>query len=141
MEITRRASLRASDADREQVVELLRQAATEGRLFADELQERLGAALRARTYAELDALVADLPRPRKPASPPPYDPAALRRIVAAGLLLLMILLASAIIAAASHWHPGRDYWGDGFRGHGPTSLFSTPGPGGLAGPGAARSGP
>ncbi len=58
------ASLRASDADREQTVERLRCAAAEGRLLADELEQRIGRALGARTYGELGALLADLPRPR-----------------------------------------------------------------------------
>ena len=53
--------LRASHADRDQVVELLRVAAGDGRLSADELDDRLERALTARTYAELAALTADLP--------------------------------------------------------------------------------
>lgn len=59
--MNRRATLRASDADREQVAEFLRHAAGEGRLLIDELEDRLGAALSAKTYAELDAIIADLP--------------------------------------------------------------------------------
>ena len=53
--------LRASHADRDQVVELLRVAAGDGRLSAEELDDRLERALTARTYAELTALTADLP--------------------------------------------------------------------------------
>jgi Flp pilus assembly protein TadB len=64
--VARRSSIRASDADRDRIAERLRQAATEGRLLAQELEERLATALRARTYGELDALVADLPRPASP---------------------------------------------------------------------------
>ena len=60
--VSRRATLRASDNDREVVAERLRAAAAEGRIVAEELEERLASALRARTYGELDALVADLPR-------------------------------------------------------------------------------
>ncbi len=56
--------MRASDADREQVVARLRKAADEGRLFVDEFDERLGHALTARTYGELDAIVGDLPPER-----------------------------------------------------------------------------
>lgn len=59
--MTRRATLRASDADREQVAEFLRHAAGEGRLLVDELEDRLGAALSAKTYAGLDVVIADLP--------------------------------------------------------------------------------
>jgi hypothetical protein len=53
--------LRASHADRDRAVEELRVAAGDGRLTADELDERLEAALTARTYRELAVLTADLP--------------------------------------------------------------------------------
>jgi hypothetical protein len=59
--MARRATLRASDADREQVAERLRHATAEGRLNPDELEERLEGVFAARTYGELDALVVDLP--------------------------------------------------------------------------------
>lgn len=55
--------LRASHADRERVVEILRVAAGDGRLTSDELDERLEAALSARTHRELAGLTADLPAP------------------------------------------------------------------------------
>jgi hypothetical protein len=51
----RRASLRASDADREQFVEALRQHHAEGRLTAEELAERTERAYATRTYGDLDA--------------------------------------------------------------------------------------
>ena len=53
--------LRASHEDRDQVVELLRTAAADGRLNGDELDQRLEVALTARTYGELTALTRDLP--------------------------------------------------------------------------------
>jgi hypothetical protein len=53
--------LRASHADRDRVVDTLRVAAGDGRLTADELDERLEAALSARTHGDLAALTADLP--------------------------------------------------------------------------------
>jgi hypothetical protein len=56
--------LRASDADRERVTEVLRQAAGEGRLTLDELDERLGAAYAAKTFAELEPITRDLPPAR-----------------------------------------------------------------------------
>jgi DUF1707 SHOCT-like domain len=60
-------ALRASDADREHTAELLRQAAGEGRLDVDELEERLSSVYATRTQRELDALVADVvvPEDRK----------------------------------------------------------------------------
>jgi hypothetical protein len=54
-------SLRASDADREHVAELLGRAFAEGRLSADEHGERLEAVYAAKTMGELRPLVADLP--------------------------------------------------------------------------------
>ncbi|MEV0370759.1 DUF1707 domain-containing protein [Streptomyces sp. NPDC050636] len=53
--------LRASDADRERVAEILRDALAEGRLAMEEFEERLDAAYQARTYGELAPLTADLP--------------------------------------------------------------------------------
>jgi hypothetical protein len=56
-----RSELRASHDDRDRVVELLRVSAGDGRLSAEELDERLELAMTARTYGELARLVADLP--------------------------------------------------------------------------------
>jgi hypothetical protein len=53
--------LRASHQDRDRVVDLLQAAAGDGRLTAEELDERLEAALTARTYSELAVLTEDLP--------------------------------------------------------------------------------
>ena len=55
------ALLRVSDADRHKVAEILRQAAGEGRLDLDELDERLESAYAAKTYADLIPITADLP--------------------------------------------------------------------------------
>jgi hypothetical protein len=60
-EVAARDRLRASHEDRDNVVEQLRVAGGDGRLDADELDERVGAALTARTYGELAVLVSDLP--------------------------------------------------------------------------------
>src|ERR1700735_5641345 len=53
--------MRASDADRDRVAELLREHHAEGRLSAGEFNERLDVALHARTVGQLDELLADLP--------------------------------------------------------------------------------
>ena len=53
-------ALRASDADRDRVIELLRAAVADGRLNPAEFDERLDAALAARTIAALAPLTADL---------------------------------------------------------------------------------
>ncbi|MFJ4541720.1 DUF1707 domain-containing protein [Streptomyces tibetensis] len=53
--------LRASDADRERVAEILRDALAEGRLDMEEFEERLDATYKARTYGELAPITRDLP--------------------------------------------------------------------------------
>ena len=53
--------LRASDADRERVAALLREHHAEGRLSAEEFNDRLDAVYDAKTQGDLDALLADLP--------------------------------------------------------------------------------
>jgi Domain of unknown function (DUF1707) len=75
------AELRASHSDRDRVVETLRVAAGDGRLTADELDQRLEAALTARTYSELAVLTADLPAlAAQPGSIAPPEPKDLVRI-------------------------------------------------------------
>ncbi len=64
-----RSELRASYEDRDRVVELLRVSAGDGRLTAEELDERLELAMTARTYGELARLIADLPAEGAVASP------------------------------------------------------------------------
>lgn len=70
--------MRASDADRDRVAEILGEALSEGRLTAEEHSERLDRLYAAKTYAELEPLTGDLPKPqvsltKEPASalPPP----------------------------------------------------------------------
>jgi Domain of unknown function (DUF1707)/Domain of unknown function (DUF4190) len=59
-----RGKMRAADADRDHVVEILSAAYSEGRLSKDEYDARLENALSARTYADLGQLVTDLPAAR-----------------------------------------------------------------------------
>ena len=76
-EITRN-ELRASHDDRDRVVEMLRVSAGDGRLTAEELDERLEQAMTARTYGELASLVADLPA-AGPVTSPVTSPAIAAR--------------------------------------------------------------
>ena len=55
------AGLRASRADRERVIDLLKAAFVQGRLDRDEFDARIGQALASRTYGELAAVIADIP--------------------------------------------------------------------------------
>ena len=66
--------MRASDADRDRVLDVLRDAAADGRLTAAEFDERMEAALSSRTLGELAALTADLgPGPGRPGPAQPED--------------------------------------------------------------------
>ena len=66
------ATLRASRADRERVIDLLKAAFVQGRLDRDEFDARIGRAVASRTYGELAAVTADIPAeligalPRRP---------------------------------------------------------------------------
>ena len=80
-ELASPAGLRASHMDRDRAVELLRVAAGDGRLTAEELDERLEAALTARTCGELAALTTDLPAvPDSAPDAPAPEPKDLARI-------------------------------------------------------------
>ena len=122
---------RVGDADRNRTADLLKEAHAAGYLTLEEVDERLGSALAARTRGELDRLVADLPpewravqeRGRRPPAPAPRPPAGGR-------------LAGAIPGGRGR-RPGR-----ACRGH-PRLLLPVaaavdllrvrpPGPGGLA---------
>jgi hypothetical protein len=69
--------MRASDRDRDRTAEILREAAGEGRLAMDELDERLDAVYAAKTYGELEPIIQDLPHGEMAsASAPVAAPAA-----------------------------------------------------------------
>ena len=72
-----RARIRAADADRDLVAGVLAAAYGEGRLSRDEYDTRLAEAFSARTYADLDLLVSDLPIRQAPAARPPATPESL----------------------------------------------------------------
>jgi hypothetical protein len=67
---------RASDADREQVIDTLKVAFVQGRLTRDELDARAGQTFASRTYAELAAVTADIPAGPPAAREPAGQPAA-----------------------------------------------------------------
>lgn len=125
--MARRSSLRASDADREQVAERLRKAAAEGRILAHELEDRLATALRAKTYGELDAVTMDLPGARVASAPhgraklhrqPAATVAILAAVTLVTLVLAMLVLAG-IFAFSGAWAILFFFWfarGSGGRG-------------------------
>jgi hypothetical protein len=75
--------MRASHADREQVIGTLKAAFVQGMLAKDELDLRVGQTLAARTYAELAALTADLPAGLTDSRPPEAQESVNKKAVAA----------------------------------------------------------
>ena len=104
-----RSQLRASHADRDQVVDTLKDAFVQGRLTRDEFDTRMGHALASRTYADLATLTADLPamppaaRRRKPTRARPANPAVKNgaRVIAATTLLTGSFWAAALLSQSS----------------------------------------
>ena len=88
--------LRASDADRERVVDTLKAAFVQGRLTKDEFTVRTGRALASRTYGELTALTVDLPARRSDIRPLPkpvkaYPPRRVDKKTVAWAVCMMLL--------------------------------------------------
>ena len=80
-----RGHLRASDADREQVIQTLKAAFVQGRLDRDEFDLRVGRTFASRTYAELAAVTADIPTGLTKANPSQPAPAQRKaRVLRAG---------------------------------------------------------
>ncbi|MEU7717866.1 DUF1707 SHOCT-like domain-containing protein [Streptomyces tibetensis] len=79
------SELRASDAERDRIADLLRDALAEGRLTADEHAERVEGVLRAKTVGELEVFVRDLPAAHRqgPGPGPAHAPAPWRPTVGA----------------------------------------------------------
>jgi hypothetical protein len=97
---------RASDADRDAAAGLINEAFAEGRLTADEHDQRLSAACAARSWQELHELTADLPAPPgADLSVPPgaADPMARGVLAGADLCLLCALLVVCPPAGIVWW--------------------------------------
>jgi hypothetical protein len=102
--MARQTALRASDADRDAVAERLRQAAVEGRLDPDELEQRLHSALRAKTYGDLDRLLRDLPakpvkweRPRRGVG----SAAGFAMVMVLRTMVALVILGAVLVVAAA----------------------------------------
>jgi hypothetical protein len=96
--------LRASDADREQVVEELKTAYVQGRLSQDELQRRVGETLLTRTYAGLAMLTADIAAEAATAAPGPgtalvpgRKPVSMKAVAWAGAIAVLPALGAAFL--------------------------------------------
>jgi hypothetical protein len=100
--------LRASAADREQVIEVLKVAFVQDRITKDELDQRIGKVLASRTYDDLDVLTTDIPagltraRPAQPARRPDDSKKPIRRASAAAGGLGFAMTETAL-AALPHY--------------------------------------
>jgi DUF1707 SHOCT-like domain len=83
LEAASRARMRSSHADREQAIEVLKDAFAQGRLDKDELDERVGHAFASRTYAQLAAVTADIPAAPAVAEPVAVAPAVAEPVAVA----------------------------------------------------------
>jgi DUF1707 SHOCT-like domain len=107
--MARRSALRASDADRDAVVERLHAAAVEGRLDAEELEQRVHVALRARTYGPLQQLLDDLPvapvawRDRRRVAAPSTTTAVVLAVRVLALLVVATVVIALIVLATASW--------------------------------------
>ena len=114
--MARDAALRASDADRDAVAERLRAAAVEGRLDADELEQRVHVALRARTYGQLQQLLDDLPdaprlwRGRPRLSGRPTTTAVVLAVRVLVFLVVATVVIGLLVVAAAGWMLGIVVW-------------------------------
>jgi VIT1/CCC1 family predicted Fe2+/Mn2+ transporter len=104
--------LRASHADREHVIQMLKAAFVQGRLGKDEFDARVGQTFVSRTYAELAALTADLPiglaevRPlRKPARAQARPLASTPAKAGIGVIIAAIMMLAAPFATDGEHHP------------------------------------
>lgn len=101
--------IRVSDADRERVTARLREHFAEGRLSSDELDERITAALSAKTFGDLRPILADLPDPAPgPLQAPQSAPWAYRHGAVAWrgpriLPLAFIVLIAALVIPGAGW--------------------------------------
>jgi hypothetical protein len=101
-----RQKMRASDSDRQEVVDRLRAGLDDGRLKMEEYVDRIGVAYEAVTYGDLATLYADLPAAgtmakRKAARPATVDQAAVARHGLAGLPTALKVLWTIWLAAVS----------------------------------------
>ena len=91
--------LRASDDDRDRLVEQLQRHATEGRLSLDEYSERVDRVLVARTHGELAAVMHDLPAESAVDTALGHRESARQLIVALLVALLVLAVLGAAVAA------------------------------------------
>lgn len=98
------AELRASDADRDRIAQILADALAEGRLTADEHSERLDSLYAVKTVGELEVLVRDLPAPGANHTSPAYAASASAPVPADYTENVVAVCSSS--ARKGRWRPG-----------------------------------
>jgi hypothetical protein len=104
-------NIRASDAERERIAQIVQLAGAEGRLTLTETEERLGEVYAAKYVDELSALTTDLPSSRTP-SPRTFRPHPALRVHAALVLAVSLLLVVrwSVSDAAFFWPVAPIFW-------------------------------
>jgi len=103
--------MKASDADRDEVVAALSEHFQAGRLTTEELEDRTGRALSARTLGELDALMTDLPagRQAKPACEASSQRRGHAELAVIAPVLALVAVVALVVGVRSDHH-GLDIW-------------------------------
>jgi hypothetical protein len=107
--------MKASDADRDQVLAVLSENFQAGRLTSEELEDRTGRALSARTLDDLDALTADLPAagpddpPESPAAGRPLGP-GFSRLPIIAVAAAVVLVAGVVLGTTAAGHASHFLW-------------------------------
>jgi len=107
------SGLRISDAERSEVADLLSKHYGDGRLDQAEFNERLDQAMKAKTYADLDGILVDLPRTEAEASEAPKATARRRherRPLRVLMLTVFIVIAAVTVAHALVWSLSTWVW-------------------------------
>jgi Domain of unknown function (DUF1707) len=116
MTTTQSPRMRASDADRDAVLTQLSENYQAGRLTSDELEERTGHALAAKTLGDLQTLMTDLPGSAPapgpgPAPAPGLAPARISRpVLPLAIVALVAVSVVATVAGGGHGHHAWDLW-------------------------------
>ncbi len=98
--------IRVSDADRDRALAELSEHFEAGRLTSDELDERSGQVLRARTGRQLRALLSDLPRKETPGTRPVAPAAGPRMPGRLPFSPILVVAVAVALLATVHGHPG-----------------------------------
>jgi len=107
------ADVRASDADRQRVIDLLRTHTADGRLTLEEFEERVGEALAARTQADLAHVLRELPVPlsARSTSSKPVERARRRRsLPTPALVALLVVVGSVLMGHFAWWLIPVGFW-------------------------------